>query len=194
MDINKDTIRSLLDRHLASLRSMIQEAESIQAQFDAVKGELAKIDAGGSQTLAVVATAVPAIETVGTRRKTPTRFYATVVDACRAKLGLGPVVDWGPWLKAFQSMHSTCCGNDRWGAFVIVASFNEDAWVDGGCRADWFRNSIDRLALQVKREMSRERDTIQSGPVGLPPEETVTPEESKGFLDKILSSLKRRSK
>ena len=132
------------------------------------------------------------IDQIGIKPKVPTKFYATLWDCCRQRLGLGPVEKVGQLMSHFKSLHSTCCGNARWGAFVIIAFFSEEKNVEAGLRHDWFYNAIDRLALKVKQEMSSERSTMPSGPVGLPAEDTLSPAESTKMMQELLAKLKVR--
>lgn len=182
-----ETIRAVIDRHLATMRTMIAEIEAIRAQL---LGETSLVVQEGADGFLTLKEAPAALEAIGRRPTVPTKFYATLVDACRERLGIGKVTNLGPWLAAFKTLHTTCMGNARWAAFVIVAAFQEDDWVMGGCRVDWFIKGIDRLAIKVKAEMSRERDIIPAGPVGLPAEEPMNPEQAGKMVQELLARLR----
>lgn len=170
-----ETIRAVIDRHLATLRTMIAEIEAIRAQLLGETSLVVQEGQGG-------ALALPGLSTIGRKAPVPTKLYATVWDRCRDMIDLGPVEEWGPLFKSFQKLHRTCLGNTRWAAFCIIRFFHDDDAVMAGVRQDWFHKAIDRLALEVKHEM---RNEVRVGPVGLPAEEPASPQD----VSKLIADL-----
>lgn len=131
----------------------------------------------------------PVVSVLSKKPKTPTKAYIDHWLECRRRSDMGPEVKLGQHAEAFVELHSQAMQNFTWGCAAIVEFYLDDFAADKGCPIRLFKFGVADYLQRAKRRWSK-IEQVRSAPVGLPAEDSCSPEESKAMLAKIMAQLR----